>query len=808
MSGGTDGRIDVTDNARRVLEKRYLLRNGSGELIEDVDGMFRRVASAIAQVDRMYPSSIEPQATDSIIEGTAEAFYQMMARLEFVPNSPTLMNAGTDAGTLSACFVLPLEDSMNDIMQTATDIALVQKYGGGTGVALSKLRPKGSAIATTHGRACGPIAVLQHLSSVSTMITQGGKRDGANMAVMDVHHPDLQEFITSKYQEGVVHNFNISVGADDAFMRAVVNDGELELLDPHDGTCIVKVNAKSVFDKIVEGAWRNGEPGMIFLDAVSRGNPTPNIGEITATNPCGEQPLLPYESCNLGSINLARMLSYSYKVNENAGSSLMNGESDDSEPVVQIDWDRLRRTVRLAVHFLDNVIDANRYSVAEIEHMTKLTRKIGLGVMGFADMLVRLGVAYDSEEGLIIGRSVMSFISDEADIASEELAEKRGVFPAFKGSRHDKIGGKRLRNACRLTVAPTGTISMIAGCSSGIEPIFALSFRKHNILEGQTLYYVDEAFQAVAQHEGFYRDEITEQLSEGFSLKDILGVPSWAKEVFVTAPEISPEWHVRMQAAFQEFTDSAISKTINFPNEATLEDVRQAYYLAWNLGCKGITVYRAGSRQAEVLTAGTADSKDKHAETLQQDSLSQSGTEQSLRRPRQRPQQVRGVTERIRTGHGNLYVTINFDDEGKPFEVFTALGKAGNSDSAQLEAVARLVSMALRAAVDPEEVISQLRGITDEPVWDNGVLVRSAPDAISLALARAIDGNTAKELNPAPVLIDNKGSTNDVTRNNGIPASVVTGHLNTWSSCPDCSGPLVYQEGCMMCRECGYNKCG
>ena len=780
------GELEITENAKVVLEKRYLLRDANGDLAEDVEGMFRRVALAIAQIGRMYPPASSGQVTEAGVEASAEAFYQMMARLEFLPNSPTLMNAGTGAGTLSACFVLPLEDSMDDIMRTATDIAMVQKYGGGTGVALSQLRPKGSAIATTHGRACGPIAVLRHLSSVSTMITQGGKRDGANMAVMDIHHPDLIEFITSKHQEGVIHNYNISVGADDAFMEAVEAEGDLALLDPQNGQLAGKLGARKVFDQIVDGAWRNGEPGMIFLDAVNRGNPTPHIGQITATNPCGEQPLLPYESCNLGSINLARMLYY----------------TDDG---AEIDWDRLRRTVRLAVHFLDNVIDANRYSVAEIERMTKLTRKIGLGVMGFADMLVRLGIAYNSEEGLATGREVMAFIAQEADAASVELAEARGVFPAFKGSRHDQLGGLRLRNACRLTVAPTGTISMIAGCSSGIEPLFALAFRKHNILEGQTLYYVDEAFEAVARQEGFYSEDLTEKLAQGSSLKEIPWVPAWAKELFVTAPDISPESHVRMQAVFQEHTDAAISKTINFPHEATVEEVRQAYLLAWKLGCKGITVYRAGSREKEVLTAGTGSTQAVGGEPVEPLAAS-AGSEQSLLRPRQRPQQVRGVTERIRTGHGNIYITINFDEEGRPFEVFTALGKAGSSDSAQLEAIARLVSMALRAGVDPEEIITQLRGITDEPVWDSGVLVRSAPDALSLALTRAIGkaggGPDSEQL--------------ALFQREGVPGGTkeyITGPPNGngrsgWGRCPDCSGPLVYQEGCLMCRECGYNRCG
>ncbi|MBI2164813.1 MAG: adenosylcobalamin-dependent ribonucleoside-diphosphate reductase, partial [Chloroflexi bacterium] len=528
--------IFLTENALLVLEKRYLLRDPDGKVIETPDQLFRRVARAIAEVDRLYEPKADPSADPSQAQGfgsgqavaaVEEEFYQAMARLEFLPNSPTLMNAGTGAGTLSACFVLPLEDSMADIMKTASDIAMVQKFGGGTGVPLSSLRQKGAPISTTHGKACGPIAVLKHLSSVSTMITQGGKRDGANMAVMSIHHPDIEEFITCKHEEGTIHNYNISVGATEEFMKAVEKGGALELRSPGTGTVVKAVDARDVFQRIVAGAWRNGEPGMVFLDTMNRTQPTPHIGLIEATNPCGEQPLLPYESCNLGSINLATVLR-------------------DATEGAEVDWEKLRRlvwlAVHLAVHFLDNVIDANRYSVPEIERMTKLTRKIGLGVMGFADMLVRLGIPYDSEEGLEVGRAVMRFIQEEADAASRELAKARGPFPGFKGSRIEQRGEPPIRNACRLTVAPTGTISMIAGCSSGIEPIFALCFRKHNILEGQTLYYVDSAFEAVARAESFYTEELTGYLAEGRSFQKRTDAPQWARDVFVTAPDISPEY--------------------------------------------------------------------------------------------------------------------------------------------------------------------------------------------------------------------------------------------------------------------------
>ena len=766
----TVGEPQISENAMVVLNKRYLLKDSQGEVIETPDGMFRRVASALSAVDRMY----DPKAD---LKATEDEFYRSMASLEFLPNSPTLMNAGTEAGTLSACFVIGLGDSMEGIMDAAKQAAMVQKYGGGTGFALSEIRPKGAPIATTHGRACGPIAVLRHLSSVSNLVTQGGRRDGANMAVMDVHHPDILEFIDCKRVEGQIHNFNISVGADEEFMRAVEEGGELELRDPSTGQVVDRLDARVVFDKIITGAWLNGEPGLIFLDQVNRDNPTLNIGRMTATNPCGEQPLLPYESCNLGSINLARFITW---------------KGDKGE----VDHARLGEMVATTVHMLDNIIDANRYSIPEIERMTKQTRKIGLGVMGFADLLVQLRVPYDSEEGLELGRDIMRFIRQEADGASERLAQDRDVFPAFQGSKYDAPDMPRMRNACRLTVAPTGTISMIAGCSSGIEPLFALSYHKHNILGGQSLVYVNEEFERVARDEGFYSQGLMEYLADGGSLQDREEVPGWVKRVFVTALDIAPEWHVRMQAAFQESVDAGISKTINFPNSATLEDVRTAYVMAWELGCKGITVYRAGSREAEVLTAGSAEVQ---SEAPQEET-------QRLLVPRQRPAIVKGVTERVRTGHGNLYITINFDEEDHPFEVFATLGKAGSCDSGQLEAISRLISMALRSGIDPVTIVDQLRGITCHPVWDNGVQVRSNPDAVAQALSRNLTEGSRRTMVTA-------GHEESAGSREGAQLGMFTpvaqnGHQSASGvRCPDCGGFLIHQEGCLRCADCGYNRC-
>jgi ribonucleoside-diphosphate reductase alpha chain len=586
---GTEDRKEITlvtqltQQAETVASSRYYLKDENNEVIETADDMFERVGQAIAKVDMELYGKL---AADAAL--TAVDFTEMMKSLKFIPNSPTLMNAGTEQGTLSACFVLPLKDSMEDIMKTAHDIAMVQKFGGGTGFALSELRPRGDRIKTTHGIACGPIQVLQTLSRVSSMITQGGKRDGANMAVMSVYHPDILEFIDCKKVEGEIHNFNISVGVDADFMKAVEANLKYPLINPKSKQVVGELNAREVFDKIVYGAWRNGEPGMIFLDNVNKDNHVKaEYGEMIATNPCGEQPLLGNESCNLGSINLAKFY------------------HDDHNDV---DWRELEKTVKRSVHFLDNVIDANKYATPEIEKMTKSTRKIGLGVMGFADLLIQLKIKYNSIEGRKLGKDIMSFIRDKADAESKKIANERGTFPAWNESDYGE--DEKYRNACRLTVAPTGTISMLADTSSGIEPTFALAWKKSNILEGQTLYYVNKYFEADAKRHDFYSEDLMEHLSQGGSLQTREDVPPWAKDIYITAPEISAEDHVEMQAAFQEDCDSGISKTINFPNEATIADVEAAYVHAWKLGCKGITVYRAGSREIEVLVKGTEEKEE------------------------------------------------------------------------------------------------------------------------------------------------------------------------------------------------------
>ena len=585
--GGDEKLIDthISEQAETILAHRYYLKDIDGNTTENADELFWRVARAVANVEQQYetlPSEI------SILE---QSFFEMMYRLEFLPNSPTLMNAGTPQGTLSACFVLPLEDSMNGIMKAASESAMVQKFGGGTGFALSKLRPKGAKINTTHGVACGPIEVLKTLSRISSMITQGGKRDGANMAVMSVYHPDIREFIQCKSIEGDIHNFNISVAVDSHFMKLVAANSRYPLTNPHDNQIAGWESAVEIFNLIIEGAWRNGEPGMIFIDRVNEDNRvSAAYGDMIATNPCGEQPLLGYESCNLGSINLAKFVTLSSDV-----ESATSWEE-------AIDWDRLQHVVRTAVRFLDNVIDANDYSVDEIRMMTRATRKIGLGVMGFADLLVKLRVPYNSTLARDMADEIMGFIHQVADIMSLELGAVRGTFPAWEDSTY-KIQ-ENYRNACRLTVAPTGTISMLAGCASGIEPLFALAWRKQNILEGKTLYYVNQQFEEDAHRLGFYSEDLMEYLANGGSLQTRMDVPRYLREVYVTAQDISPEAHVLMQSTFQSHVDSGISKTINFASSATREDVAEAYLTAWETGCKGITVYRNGSRDKEVLVTG------------------------------------------------------------------------------------------------------------------------------------------------------------------------------------------------------------
>ncbi len=560
-----DGRIvDLSVNALRVLERRYLLKNENGEVIETPLELFERIAKAVA---------FDPESE--------EEFLNVLVNLEFLPNTPTIMNAGTDIGQLSACFVIPVEDSLVSIFDAVKSMALIQQSGGGTGFSFSHLRPRGDIVKSTTGVASGPVSFMRVFDATTDIIKQGGKRRGANMGILRADHPDIIEFITSKTNEGILTNFNISVAVDDKFMKAVKEDGEYDLINPRNREVAKKVKARDIWNLMITMAWKTGDPGIIFIDEINRHNPTPHIGEMESTNPCGEEPLLPYESCNLGSINLARMVK--------------NGS---------IDWEKLEKTINIAVRFLDNVIDINKYPLSLIEEITKANRKIGLGVMGFADMLVQLEIPYDSEEALKIAEETMNFIQKKSHGASEKLAKVRGAFPNFKGSSYKKP----IRNSTVTTVAPTGTISIIAGCSSGIEPMFAVSFVR-NVLEGTKLIEVNPYFEAVAKERGFYRDELMMKIAKSGTLAGIKEIPDDVKRVFVTAFDIAPQWHVKMQAAFQKYCDNAVSKTINFPNDVDIKEVEKAFMLAYELKCKGITVYRYGSKTTQVLYMGDANDK-------------------------------------------------------------------------------------------------------------------------------------------------------------------------------------------------------
>ena len=737
--------IGLTENALRVLKRRYLKKDKQGKVIETPEEMFRRVARTVSAAELIYDPKADVRARE-------EQFYRLMAGLEFLPNSPTLMNAGRELGQLSACFVLPIEDSMESIFDAVKNTALIHKSGGGTGFSFSRLRPEGDRVGSTGGVASGPVSFMRAFDVATEVIKQGGTRRGANMGILSVSHPDIMKFITAKEDLTSLTNFNISVAVSSKFMEAVKSGSDYSLINPHTEEAVDKLNAREVFDKMVDLAWKTGDPGIVFLDRINKDNPTPHLGSIESTNPCGEQPLLPYESCNLGSINLARMLR-------------------TTDGAVEVDYPKLVQVVRLAVGFLDNVIDVNKFPLPEIEEMTRKSRKIGLGVMGFADMLIGLGIPYDSEEALRLAEDVMAAIQHEATAASKKLAQARGVFPAFEGSVYDRPEGIRVRNATRTTIAPTGTLSLIAGCSSGIEPLFALSYQR-NILDGTRMVEVNPYFEAVARREGFYSEELMQKLADGVHLGDIESVPQDMKRLFTTAHEIGAQWHVRMQAAFQKSTHNAVSKTVNFSRETTRQDIAEVYLLAYEEGLKGITIYRDGSREGQVLTTGRTEEK----------------TEVARLAPRKRAKITNGITERVTTGCGYIYVTVNSDEQGI-CEVFSTLGKAGGCASAQLEATCRLISLALRSGVDVASVVRQLRGIRCPSIaWEEGKSILSCADAIASVLEKHINGSKS----------DNGGA--KVIQDYGLAKNIA-------GQCPDCGSLLVYQEGCFNCPGCGYTKC-
>jgi len=762
--------LKLSENSLKVLERRYLMKDEAGKVIETPEEMFRRVARAIAQADKDYGKNAED------ISRLEEDFYRIMTELEFMPNSPCLMNAGKELGQLSACFTLPIEDSMESIFETLKATSLIHKSGGGTGFSFSRLRPKNAQVKTTGGVASGPVSFMKVYDAATEAVKQGGTRRGANMGILRVDHPDIMEFIKCKENNKEITNFNISISITDDFMKKLEKDEDCELIDPHFHTPVKRLNSREVFELIVKQAHKNGEPGLIFIDRVNQFNPTPRLGSIESTNPCGEQPLLPYESCDLGSINLAMM----YK---------MEGQ------LYKIDWEKLKQITRLAVHFLDNLIDVNKFPLPQIEKATRATRKIGLGVMGWATLLIRLGIPYNSEEAVALAKEVMSFILEEANRKSLELAKEKGVFPAFKGSIYDKKDNPlKLRNATLTTIAPTGTISIIAGpCSSGIEPLFAIVYYR-NVMDNDKLVEVDLLFEEIARQRGFYSRELMEEIAETGSVKDMEGIPEDIKRIFVTAHDITPEWHVRMQAAFQKYTHNAVSKTINFPNEATIEDVRKSYLLAYELGCKGITIYRDRSREEQVLNIAHKEGKPRQETALATGKIA----------PRPRPEVVHGTTTKVSTGCGNLYVTINFDQESRPFEVFTQMGKAGGCAASQLEAIGRLVSLAFRSGIEVKAIIEQLRNIRcPSPSWEKGKRIFSCADAIARVIEKRLVSEAA--VHAAKVEVVQGAMKHSYVEEAATAAMDVRGDIV--GVCPDCGGALHHEEGCIKCQACGFSKC-
>ncbi|PIS29880.1 MAG: ribonucleoside-diphosphate reductase, adenosylcobalamin-dependent [Candidatus Marinimicrobia bacterium CG08_land_8_20_14_0_20_45_22] len=764
-----------SENAIQILNKRYLIRDKMGNILETPDQMLHRVADAAAEADSAYTNQ-------SVIQKTAEKFYRLMLSKDFLPNSPTLMNAGRDLGQLSACFVLPIDDSMESIFQTLKDTAMIHKSGGGTGFSFSRIRPKKSVVKSTSGIASGPVSFMKAYNAATEAVKQGGTRRGANMGILRVDHPDILEFVNCKLDERELVNFNISVAVTDDFMEKVRRRKQFELINPVDGTIAGTLNASEVFKLIATNAWKNGDPGILFIDRINKQNPTPKLGDIEATNPCGEQPLLPNESCNLGSINLANFIRDS-----------------------KIEYERLGEVVDTSVHFLDNIIDVNKYPLKKMETMVKKTRKIGLGVMGFADLLYQLKIPYNSDEALKIADEVMKFIYIRAREASVKLGETRGTFSAWNESVFFPDGPK-YRNATTITIAPTGTISMIAEVSSGIEPVFSLVFTKR-VMDGIDFLYANPLFERACKEAGIYSSELMKKVQEKGSVQNIDEIPENIKKIFVTAHDISPEWHVRMQAAFQKWVDAAVSKTCNFPKSATVQDVIDAYWLAYEAGCKGITIYRDGSRDEQVLYVGDKAADDKKLKSA----LERGYILDQTIHPRIRPSETRGVTKRIRTGQGTLYVTINEDDEGL-CEVFTNIGKAGGPAQVESEAISRLISLALRSGIDARDIIKQIKGIGGpEPVWENGSKILSTPDAIAKAMEWHLDergGKKKTQTAQSSFSIYDSESPSETMELPSVPHAHPAGeNKKSLVNCPVCGAALYHESGCVSCPSCGYSKC-
>lgn len=750
---------DLSENAHLVLAKRYLKKDQHGNPTESAAELLLRVATNIAQAEKILGG------TPDDVDRWAEIFYGLMAKREFMPNSPTLMNAGRDLQQLSACFVLPVEDSMEGIFETLKNAALIHKSGGGTGFSFSRLRPKDDRVKSTGGIASGPVSFLEVYDAATEHVKQGGTRRGANMGILRVDHPDILEFISSKQaSDDEITNFNISVAITEDFMSKVIAGDDYSLINPHNGEISGKLNAKEVFETLVNSAWRNGDPGIVFMDRMndSRTNPTPHIGQIEATNPCGEQPLLPYESCNLGSINLERFY----------------------DEVEVIDWDRLAEAVGCGVRFLDNVIEMNNYPLQQIDKITREgNRKIGLGVMGWADLLFRTNVAYDSDQALELGEALMKFIQEQADAASENLAHERGVFPNWYGSWYEEQD-RKMRNATRTTIAPTGTISIIAGCSSGIEPLFALAFKRHQA--GEEMFEINEQFVRIGRNNGWYTDELATRIIEHGGARGVEAVPGEVANTFVTAHEIGPEWHLRHQAAFQKYTDNAVSKTVNMPNASSTSDVHEVYMLAYELGCKGVTIYRDGSKKTQVLSVGSSKVPEEAIDEFVDVN------------PRKVPDAEHGLPARrfqqpTPLGKMNVFVS---ELDGKPFEVFVVFGKAGSDTTAFAESIGRLTSLALRCGVPVELVIKQLDGIggrNSHGFGPNRVL--SVPDALAKLLKRHYIGGQVSVNETEADSIDDT-------------VDVLFGERSNLEICPDCQEyAYAFVEGCGKCHACGFSNC-
>jgi ribonucleoside-diphosphate reductase alpha chain len=837
------GPVSLSSNARTVLEKRYLVKNEKGKPVEQPEDLFWRVATVVAEADRRYGSN------DKNIQEVAESFYFLMTQRRFEPNSPTLMNAGRPLGQLSACFVLPVEDALangkNGIYDTLSAMALIHQSGGGTGFSFSRLRPKGSMVRSTTGVASGPVSFMKLYDASTDAVKQGGTRRGANMGILRVDHPDIMDFITCKEDLTQVTNFNISVGVTRKFMDAVKAGTSYDLIDPSNGKVVESLDARTVWDRMILGAWRTGEPGVFFVDEANKFNPVPQLGRYEATNPCGEQPLLPYDVCNLGSINV--------------GYYVRDGK---------MDWGAFRADIHLSTHFLDNIIDVNRYPLEAIDQLSKRIRRIGLGVMGFADALVRLGIAYDTDEGVAFGRRVMEFVDIEAKKESSRLAAERGPFPEWARSiwgpddtcSRDEHGNRirpmhLLRNCNVTTVAPTGTISIIAGCSSGLEPLFAVAFMRNQA--GVMMPDVNEDFVAIAKAEGWYSDSLMERIAKEGRV-DFPEIPAKWQRVFVTANQIAPEWHIKMQAAFQEHCDSAISKTTNFAHTATVEDVRKIYELAYDMNCKGVTVYRDGSRDNQVLSTGATEKakesrdagsgkeagnaeralvadlrsavaeKDAEIERLRKQLYEVEAENLQRRAKRSRPDKLRGTTIRKETPLGVMFVNITEDEKGQPFEVFITLGKAGGSAMADAEAIGRLLSLALRSGIPMMEIHRQLRGISsDRAVGLGPNKVLSVPDAIGIAIEewhRDRVVGVQQELMPSADQNGGPASEMITSMTHQVPAALrPTGssaaemelqlglHHSAQAfigTCPDCGSQMEYAEGCVKCHVCGFSECG